>query len=551
MCVRSNCSANLSILTFKKRLGITRMAKDLVNLLIVALVLIVGLTLILYFLPCGTTIEKFAPLSPAAAAREVARQQQIRIMQDSVKKLKDFQKVANPTVAQVMSVKATAKKIVDARPYVSVRTAALNVESAGYTPAAVNGAAAVKTAVNNLLVKIGEVSATSSAVKKVLTANNPSPATIKKAKVAAKKLAAPSSKASPAVKAAAKKVVAAKTPAQAKVATAKLAVATAKTPAAKVAAKKVLVKAVAKKLAAPSSKASPAVKAAAMKVVAAKTPAQRKVAKANLAAVASKTPAVKNAAVKVAATKVAAAKTPAQVKAAAKKLIVAAKPNAAATHPAVKAAVAKLKAAKTTKSAKAAAANLVAVSHAVSGTGATASVNNAMLTSAQCSSLCPVGYKNDSTVPAAAIRRTVSTINAANPHVLDTMFSTPLISGFQDVNDPDEDEPLDVVEGFYDDDDDDGDLMEGFDDDDDDVDLMEGFDDDDDDVDLMEGFDDDDDDDDDVDLMEGFDDDDDDIDLMEGFDDDDDDLDPEGFYAPVNKSTMITNYKPEGFYGSG
>jgi hypothetical protein len=48
--------------------------------------------------------------------------------------------------------------------------------------------------------------------------------------------------------------------------------------------------------------------------------------------------------------------------------------------------------------------------------------------------------------------------------------------------------------------------------------------------------------------MEGFDDDDDDSDLMEGFDDDDEDID-EGFYAPVNKSTMITNYKPEGFYG--
>ena len=520
------------------------MAKDLVNLLIVALVLIVGLTLILYFLPCGTTIEKFAPLSPAARAREVARQQQIRIMQDSVKQLKDFQKVANPTVAQVMSVKATAKKIVDARPYVSIRTAALNVESAGYTPAAVNGAAAVKTAVNNLLVKIGEVSATSSAVKKVLTAKNPSPATIKKAKVAAKKLAAPSSKASPAVKAAAKKVVAAKTPAQAKVAAAKLAVATAKTPAAKVAAKKVLVKAVAKKLAAPSSKASPAVKAAAMKVVAAKTPAQAKVATAELAAVA-KTPAGKHAVVKVAATKVAAAKTPAQVKAAAKKLIVAAKPNAAATHPAVKAAVAKLKAAKTTKSAKAAAANLVAVSHAVSGTGATASVNNAMLTSAQCSSLCPVGYKNDSTVPAAAIRRTVATINAANPHVLDTMFSTPLISGFQDVNDPDDDEPLHVAEGFYDDEEGFEDLnMDGIEDDEEGFeDLnMDGIEDD------EEGF---------EDLnMDGIEDDEEGFeDLnMDGIDDDDEgfeDLnmdgiedDEEGFYAPVGKSTMITNYKP-------
>jgi len=493
------------------------MAKDLVNLLIVALVLIVGLTLILYFLPCGTTIEKFAPLSPAERAREVARQQQIRIMQDSVKQLKDFQKVANPTVAQVMSVKATAKKIVDARPYVSIRTAALNVESAGYTPAAVNGAAAVKTAVNNLLVKIGEVSATSSAVKKVLTAKNPSPATIKKAKVAAKKLAAPSSKASPAVKAAAKKVVAAKTPAQAKVAAAKLAVATAKTPAAK---------------------------AAAMKVVAAKTPAQAKVATAELAAVA-KTPAGKHAVVKVAATKVAAAKTPAQVKAAAKKLIVAAKPNAAATHPAVKAAVAKLKAAKTTKSAKAAAANLVAVSHAVSGTGATASVNNAMLTSAQCSSLCPVGYKNDSTVPAAAIRRTVATINAANPHVLDTMFSTPLISGFQDVNDPDDDEPLHVAEGFYDDEEGFEDLnMDGIEDDEEGFeDLnMDGIEDD------EEGF---------EDLnMDGIDDDDEGFeDLnMDGIDDDDEgfeDLnmdgiedDEEGFYAPVGKSTMITNYKP-------
>ena len=133
------------------------MAKDLVNLLIVALVLIVGLTTILYFLPCGTTIEKFAPLSPAAAAAEAARKKKAlaaMALKKNINQLVILQKAAKPTVAQVINAKEAANAIAQrSTTNPVVRTAAMKAVTVAYTPGATGslGAAATKAAVANLI----------------------------------------------------------------------------------------------------------------------------------------------------------------------------------------------------------------------------------------------------------------------------------------------------------------------------------------------------------------------------------------------------------------
>ena len=454
------------------------MAKELTTLLIVAVVMIVLLTGVLYFLPCGTTIEKFAaPMPVPASANEIKIANAVAayfntvgikgigtpaktaaLLQDLKAKkvvlasttaaqltqqlnkpvvLNAVLSKLNPTQLAAYKAQVAAnlkKKVVAKKPlaksvtlvHAPVHIAALNVANAkNSTPAAI---AKVKAEAAKIVANPKATPAAKTAAQALISAKTPVQIQAAAANLAAATI---SKNAQPAVKAAAGNLAAATTPAQRLAAAKKLKAAKANAavkPAVKVAAKKVAkantpVKAAtaaakAAKVIKTTPKTKAAVTAAAKKLATASSHIEAKVAASHLvaasAAVAADTPAIK-----AATAALAAATTPAQAKAAITKLVAATSP-AVASKPAVKAAIAKLAAAKTPAQVKVAATQLAA---ATTGAKAKAAANpssvygmNGVLTAEQCSTLCPVDFTENSLtgIPVGAIQRTVATIHSAS-----------------------------------------------------------------------------------------------------------------------------------------